>query len=605
SPRPARPILVPAPSPDPAAGIPIFRRDRYRYYLSVSQLLERFTLNDRFTLGFDRWRFDLSSETWSNDGTFSAEMVWSPAPPGFPSSADYLEGEVRAANGAVVGRLTMGWISTYLRKATIEIDRVSQAEAPLDNGDGVDWRDVGERIGWDLTVDESDANVPEPSGQSWSNAECHASMLARRAASDHDAEWRYHVLCVRRLDATSRGIMYDAYSGDSNNIPREGCAVASHWMIPDTAQWGRVRRQRFGAAAAPYYRTAVHEAGHAMGLYHNTVNNGFMNTTGVIAASGTPATPFPDNVVWAFAPDDEKRLKHMPDVYVRPGGTPFGTSYSATPISPTDSVVEMDAATLEVVPLLPSVPLGAPVRVKVRLAPVGDSPVEVPSDISLASGHVRGEVIDAAGTHRTFTPVVLCSDHAPLAMLSEAKGEEVHDCMTLLRGRQGALFPMPGPYTIRVEAHWEVGGVEMAVSGSARVDVTPAVDAAHAEAASRVLSTPDTLLTLVLGGDHLKEGMEAIDVALANPVLKPHFAYIEAKRLARPFRKRKADLGKAAKLIDKDTVMSPAELRRAAAFTAAARNGGTKAATSLATTLKAKAKARDVDDATRSVVEAL
>ena len=61
--------------------------------------------------------------------------------------------------------------------------------------------------------------------------------------------------------------------------------------------------------------------------------------------------------------------------------------------------------------------------------------------------------------------------------------------------------------------------------------VTPPVDDAHAEAALKVLTTPDALLTLALGGDHLDEGIEAIQAALDNPVLRPHFAYIEAKRV--------------------------------------------------------------------------
>jgi hypothetical protein len=53
-----------------------------------------------------------------------------------------------------VGRLTMGWVSSYLRKATVEIDRVPQSESPLNNGGAVTWRTVGDGIGWDITVDE-------------------------------------------------------------------------------------------------------------------------------------------------------------------------------------------------------------------------------------------------------------------------------------------------------------------------------------------------------------------------------------------------------------------------------------------------------------------
>ena len=47
-------------------------------------------------------------------------------------------------------------------------------------------------------------------------------MLKRRRRVDLDSEWRYHVLCVRRLRSTDRGLMYDNAAADSNDVPREG-----------------------------------------------------------------------------------------------------------------------------------------------------------------------------------------------------------------------------------------------------------------------------------------------------------------------------------------------------------------------------------------------
>jgi hypothetical protein len=176
-PGPPRPVVLPG--PNPAAGIPILARSRYRYYLRVTQILEHFTLGNTFTLGFEMYRF-AAPNTWTNEGAFTAQMVWIPAPGGYPSSGDYLAGNVKNGAGAVVGRLTMGWVSKYLRKATVEIDRVPASEAPLNSGAGVDWESVFDGIGWDVTVDESDTNVAEPSGDSWSDAEMHQALLARR-----------------------------------------------------------------------------------------------------------------------------------------------------------------------------------------------------------------------------------------------------------------------------------------------------------------------------------------------------------------------------------------------------------------------------------------
>ena len=110
----------------------------------------------------------------------------------------------------------MGLVSSYLRKATIEIDRVAVSELPLDNGAGVTWKTVFDKVGWDITSLVSDSNVEEPSGEAWNKAEAHAAMLARRDKSDLDAEWRYYILAVQRIDlhpGGERGVMYDDGSG--------------------------------------------------------------------------------------------------------------------------------------------------------------------------------------------------------------------------------------------------------------------------------------------------------------------------------------------------------------------------------------------------------
>lgn len=397
--------------------------------------------------------------------------------------------------------------------------------------------------------------------------------------------------------------MYDAFATDSNNVPREGAAVSSHWVIPDADPWGLVKGMRFGTAAGPYFRTVVHEIGHAMGLFHNTVDNGFMNTTNVIASAGTAVTPFPNNVQWSFAPDDQKRLRHYPDIFVRPGGTAFGTaSTTSPPISPTDLEVAVDGLELHVASLLPTVPLGAPVRVNLRLVNVGDQPVVAPSTLSLKSDFVRGAVTDPAGTARSFSPLVRCIDAHEMTVLEP--GASIEHSLTLLRGPAGALFPAPGPHEVRVDVHWTVEGVEAVVSGSTTMLVTAAVDEAHAEAALEVLSTPDTLLTLVIGGDHLDEGNAAVQAALENEVLHPHFAFVEAKRVAERFGKRKANLKAAADLIDDATVMSPAEVKRAALLVKAQKPDSAPGR-SIQKTLKEKVATLDVSEDVKEMVDSL
>lgn len=590
--------------PNPSAGIPVFPRSRYRYYLRVTQVLEGYTFGSSFTLGFEMHRFDQAARTWTNEGTLTARMAWTTAPAGYPSGADYLTGSVQNAAGATVGSLTMGWVSPYLRRAVLEVDRVGAAEAPLDNGAGVGWRTIFDTVGWDVTVQVSDANVAEPSGESFSDAELHATMLARRAAASLDAEWRYHVLCVRRLDSTSRGIMYDAYGGDSNNIPREGCGISSHWMVPNTATWGLIAGMRFGSATSSYFRTAVHEIGHALGLYHNTADNGIMNTTDTIAASAVPPVQFPNNVLWSFAADDQKRLRHMPDVWVRPGGVPFGSAYSVAPISPTDMIQDAEGLELEVTPLLDAVPLGAPVRVTVALVNTSGVPLPVPGGLGLKSGFVRGKVVDPAGTVRTFSPLLRCVEEHELRMLEP--GGRVESSMTLLRGAEGALFPSAGPFTVVVEVDWDLpGSGPVGIAGEGTVMVTPAENPAHADAALKVLSTPDALLTLVLGGDHLVDGVEAIRAGVDNPVLRPHFAVVEAKRIGERFGRREAQPQEAAKLLDENAVMSPSEVKSTAKIAGQVRDRKATGYAQLVKRLRIKVAQVSADDATRKLVDQL
>jgi hypothetical protein len=285
-----------------------------------------------------------------------------------------------------------------------------------------------------------------------------------------------------------------------------------------------------------------------------------MNTTDVIAAS-CPAT-VPSCVKWSYAADDLKRLRHYSDMFVRPGATTFGSASNATPpITPTDLDVVPPGLVLNVSALLVSVPIGAPVRVDLQLKNTGDAPVVAPTAISMKSGFVTGKVIDPSGTVRDFAPIVRCVEEAQLGTLQP--GQLVEDSLTLLRGAQGALFPMPGAYRIQVLLSWEINGIEVSVLGESALMVTGAQDTEHAEVALKVLSTPDTVLTLALGGDHMKDGIEAIQAALKQKVLRPHFAWIEAKRLAQRFGKREADVEAASNLIDAETTMSGAEYRKA------------------------------------------
>jgi hypothetical protein len=547
-PHPPRRIMLQPPSP--VNGIPIQSRRNYRYYLRITSIPESLVFgNSSFNLGFEMWRFDVTTSTWAAtpEATLTATMSWITAPVGYPG--DYLEGFVKNAAGATTGRLKMGWISQFYRKTTVEIDTVSGSERPVDNGAGETWATVFSKVGFDVNVELSDTNITKPTpDDSYSDAEMHAAMLSRRDPINLDSQWHYHVLAVHHIESTKRGIMYDWQATDSNHVPREGLGIASHWQVDDIPLWGDLRNTRWGASKAAYFRTVVHELGHAFGLEHNGIDNGYMRPSPDIAAQ--PGGPFPRQIKWAYADDDLKRLRHWSDMFIRPGGLQFTAGYTTTlPITPTDLNVEMPDLELKVKPLLTEVPLGAPVRIELELTNQGDMPIDVPESINLKSPFITGTVASAGVEPRTFKPMLHCTDSRPIKTLDAKKS--IKASLTLLRGAGGALFPIPGVSEIKVTLKWPLEGHSRAiVIGSATVFITTATDPSHAKAAHKMLTTPDAHVLLVLGGDceHLKSGKEAIDLALADKTLRPHYVAIEAKRLATKFYE-KQDLRAAEKLV--------------------------------------------------------
>ena len=111
-------------------------------------------------------------------------------------------------------------------------------------------------------------------------------------------------------------------------------------------------------------------------------------------------------------------------------------------------------------------------------------------------------------------------------------------------------------------------------------------------------------LVLAIGGDHLTDGIEALQTALKSRVLRPHFAAVEAKRVGRRFGKRKPDVSACAALVDETTVMSGPEIGKMARIVKEG-GGASSAAKKLSKTLKSKAKKVPLSGAAKKAVDAL
>jgi hypothetical protein len=547
-------------------NIPVFPIKLYHTYFHVTGLRSKNAPDQGIFLEICCYRFNQATFAWRNKETLTAEIKRSQAADG----TGFRTGEIQNRHKQIVGHIVMTRISSFLRRAVIEIDKAEKTGFPENNGNGIDWQEMFKTVGWHVDVIKSDTDVKLPgSRKCWNYSELHEQMMKYRQNSDLDNQWPYHLLVVNEVNPPALGIMYDydynykkgGSTRDINRIPREGAAIAYGARLKDELCFGKVRGKALGSNPASYFRTALHEVGHTMSLTHPTKHpvNHIMETSMNVGCTATKSRRYPDNINWFFSLEDQKKLRHLPDIAVRPGGLPFPGD-DATDAGPIEGpAAEMDDLVLQVRPLLDLVPLGAPVRIIFSLKNQGGQSHPVPGSLSMKSGHISGKVVGPCGTEQRFSTIIRCTEDVGLQMLP--KGKEISHAMTLLRGRGGPLFPSPGYYRVILELDWDVKGSRYRLSGEAELMVMTPEDEAQARAALKIFSTPETLHSIAISGDHHREGREALRIALENPVLKPHFSVIEAKRLGKRSWNRQPDLKTMTGLIDKSTVMSPAEIK--------------------------------------------
>lgn len=645
-------------------AIPVFPRSLYRFYLQGLEVVEK-PEQQGFLLRFRVHEFDQTEKKFQSKGNCVVLMQrpqnafrWGeaadevaredPRPDARPPLKDgpYYYGDViNEESGEVVGRLEMDWIFEHLREGHVEMDCVEDLELPMDNklrgADHCDWKKAFEGTGWIIHRVPSNRHIVQRklNGHTsfWSIDDIHNTMVHYRLENTNlDHKWQYYLLCVPRIVGYERGVMYDGYGADadSEDQPHEGAAIASAWRFTKKGyedEDGNLEEVGWGKAAGPiaaspaYFRCAVHEIGHAMGLEHNHDDNGFMNTTDDIRVNQVKGNLFPDNIKWRFHPKDQERLRHGPDVKVRPGTV----LYENEPIFGDKEKRRAEGLKLHLTPLLETVPHGAPVRIHLKLENMTDEMRMAPgnrrskSGLSIGSGHMMGKVTDSSGTVRTFSPVVMPMDADALVQIGP--GTTDSHAITLLHGPQGPLFPSAGLYQVSIQLSWDEGRTMATLSGETGVTVSPARSDDHRKAARRILSTPETLLSLAIGGNHMREGKAAIDAALDSNVLRPHFEIVEAKRLAyqlyRPHpvdekdgddskqhvselaKKQHANIAAACKVLDDRTVLSVAEIKRVLQFLGwpprEKRREGPKA--KAAQRMKAAQKIKDISGATNAV----
>ncbi len=545
--------------PLPSHGIPIFSRNQYEFYLRMTDFSQR---QGKLRLVFERYKY-YRGKWWTLDGLFTAALGCVEAPPAYPRPDRYWRGVLRDGNGTERGDFAIGWVSPFLRRATLEIGAVKGLPLPkltdiLEYGEpqNLTWREVFGAVGWALDPNEKPGSVSRAGDESgetdkdlettgtslaepWSIHELQEYTSQRHEASDLsrglDREWQYTLLCVGRIDGVTRGLMHDTPRYDKNKIPRESAALTTSWLFSSKSRnRGEIDSERM----AQYFRTAVHEVGHMMNLEDRagSRHNGFMTPTSTIKDNAREGLSFPRNIEWAFAPADQKRLRHWPDPWVRPGGIEYGHGYRSRASSADEVYDRVEGLELQVIPVSVAgddacFPLGAPIRLDLRLENSTGQDIQVPK-LNLRARHVRVQVFAPGGARDEVIPMFLDLDpeagDTPHVLPS---GKSYWHGVTLLYGAKGALFPMVGMYRIVAEVAWRQYGEDVLVSGGCEVMVWGANNPKHAQVALKILKTPDSLFAMVHGGQDADAGVQAIQRALDVEELKPHYLFTEARRL--------------------------------------------------------------------------
>jgi hypothetical protein len=547
-------------------SFPIFPLRGYAFYFTLRSIhfdQKKFKVVKEVKI--DTFRYDPATSTWGPPETLTA-LPTSPDPKDIP--ADWVDAEPgdyqcwsivndRATN---VGRLQMGRITgpDHLREARIEFAQAENVKAPLDNGYGLTVQKVFEKLGWKVEV------VPPVVVQGppdlWEVNQLHAKMLELRSPAklDLDHSWTYHVLVVPRWQNTEEdgfGLMYDSGALDTNMVPREGIVVAAHAKFPKE-NFGGANGKMLQDVSRAAFHNVMHELGHAMGLLHRFHGRTFMQGLIYIAAQ-TPN--FPDSLDFEYDAEDELRLLHFPDIWVRPGGAPFGQGYSALPIPDADAITDVnDQFELTVRPVRRSVPLGAPVKLQLRLTNISGTKLPGPSQFGLSVGSVAGRVIRPGGQPQAFSGASPLDD---VQTLDLEPGTSLYHGETLLRGPQGPLFPEPGRYRIEVEAGWVSPGGIALVTGYCEILVTQPRNRQHERVALQLLRSQDLSILLVFrpepDSEHpdLRKALAVLQRALETPELRGSFGPFEARRVV------SFGLQRAARLIDESALMTTSEIK--------------------------------------------
>lgn len=473
----------------------------------------------------------------------------------------------RVGSTAQVGTLQGWYVSPFLRRATLEIDFLKGVKIPGANvfpgRSAVEaWADVFSPVHWDMRVKVADKplSLSLPDDHSWTDAELHAIMGQFREKVNMERAWYYYLVCVGSIgQGDVLGLMFDTRSGGDNGVAREGAAVAAKFLFPPGSPLAGRKLQELPRV---YFRTAVHELGHALAQVHEVGGGCFMQRTADLIS----APEFSTNSALQFSAVNQAHLKHAADIIIRPSNFDFPGDVSQLPEIIHDAGIVTKAGKLSVLMQQRSFPLGAPWRIGVVMESGENDSLGLPSDLGLRGGHVSCTIVGPSGRMVHVRTRVPCEErHEANAFVAGVRREHWY---TLLFGHEGPIAVQPGIHCIEFHVDAELDGRRVTLAASSHVMVHGPATQRHAEASLAVLDAPQIGTLMVVGGKHLEGAVDAIGVAIADPTLAPHFSVLEVCRLLRLRELDSISRRRLVALLSKKTIGTPSESAKLARLAA-------------------------------------
>ena len=462
--------------------IPVYPRNNYYSYLQVtsfrifkfpefSRKLFRFGFQlayPRLELIIDEWVYNKPAAgsfngSFNNTATRTIEIKLYPKNPPNGYSGSYFEGSLYE-NGVNKGTFKMGWVSTFFRKATLEIDTLvgSVAPQPVPSATGVgneDFRTIYEDVGWDLKVLYNDTDLPVPAGLDpttrWTRAE-YQDFMANNISSttDLDKEWRLYLFVMPASMGFGRGWMFDRI-----NVHREGVVTFSDDGYQGT-EYDTANGQTQRNVPRAYLRSAAHETGHGFAQIHQSSeaggsDNSIMTTTPDVADELQAAgQTFPDDIQLGFNDHVKHHLIHSPDPVVRPGAMDAYTGHDIFAPESDDPRYFFSERELELkinIENKKRLKLGEPLPIELELVNNSNETKIVPDNISLEYQFTHIQIVDPDGNSKPMPPFLIY-DSGSLKKIKPS--EKLTTEMVIFWGSRGFAFEKPGKHNVQVRILW-------------------------------------------------------------------------------------------------------------------------------------------------------